>query len=215
MKRISYQLKVRQECIPEYREAHRKVWPDMLEALRRHGHSNYSIFMDPAGYLYFNLEMPDDPEKAFAAMAAEEVSARWREHMKPLFEDSERTNMVEVFHLDASKSRPPTHTRVGFLLKVRRDRIDGYKEHHRKVWPDMLAALQRNGWHNYSLYMRADGLLFGYVEVAESFERSLAGMAKEEVNVRWQALMAPYFENLDGGRPDQNMRQLAEVFHLD
>lgn len=215
MKRVSFQLKVKQDRIAEYREAHRKVWPDMLDALRKHGHKNYSIFIDPAGYLYFYLEMPDDFEKAFADMAAEGVSARWRGHMTPLFEDSQRTSMTEVFHLDAPKGRSPKHRRVGFLLKVRRDRIDGYKEHHRKVWPDMLAALQRHGWHNYSLFMRADGLMFGYVEVPDSFEKALAGMAKEEVNARWQAFMAPYFENLGGGRPDENMRQLVEAFHLD
>jgi len=215
MKRVSFQLKVRRDRIAEYRDAHRKVWPDMLDALRRHGHSNYSIFIDPSGYLYFYLEMPDDPEKAFADMAAEEVSARWREHMSPLFEDTGRTAMVEVFHLDAPKDRPPRHGRVGFLLKVRREKIDGYREHHRKVWPDMLSALRRHGWHNYSLFMRSDGLLFGYVEVAQPFERALAGMAGEEVNARWQALMGPYFENLGGGRPDQNMQELVEAFHLD
>ena len=52
--------------------------------------------------------------------------------------------------------------RVGFLLKVKADRIDEYREHHRQVWPEMLAALKRQGWHNYSLFMRPDGLLFGY-----------------------------------------------------
>ena len=44
--------------------------------------------------------------------------------------------------------------RVGFLLKVKEDRIEEYKAHHRAVWPDMLDALSRNGWHNYSLFMR-------------------------------------------------------------
>jgi L-rhamnose mutarotase len=28
----------------------------------------------------------------------------------------------------------------------------------------MLEALSRSGWHNYSLFMRADGTLFGYFE---------------------------------------------------
>ena len=34
----------------------------------------------------------------------------------------------------------------------------------------MLDALSRNGWHNYSLFMREDGLMFGYFEADESFE---------------------------------------------
>ena len=105
--------------------------------------------------------------------------------------------------------------RVGFVLKVKPDKVAEYKAHHARVWPDMLDALRRTGWRNYSLFLRPDGLLFGYVEVAESFAASLAGMAQEEVNARWQALMAPYFENLSGAHADQSMVELEEVFHLD
>ena len=105
--------------------------------------------------------------------------------------------------------------RVGFLLKVLEDRIDDYKEHHRHVSPEMLEALSRHGWHNYSLFMRPDGLMFGYVEVPDNFQVALDGMAKEDANSRWQALMEPFFESADGGRPDENMVQLQEVFHLE
>jgi len=101
------------------------------------------------------------------------------------------------------------------VLKVREDRIEEYKEHHRAVWPEMLDALQRTGWHNYSLFMREDGLLFGYFETPENFQAALDGMAREEVNARWQEFMAPYFEALGGARPDEMMVELEEVFHLD
>ena len=69
--------------------------------------------------------------------------------------------------------------RVGFLLKVREDKIPEYKAHHQNVPPDMLDALRRRGWRNYSLFMRPDGLLFGYFEADESFAASLAGMSGE------------------------------------
>jgi L-rhamnose mutarotase len=105
--------------------------------------------------------------------------------------------------------------RVGFLLKVRQDKLAEYKAHHQAVWPEMLAALRRNGWHNYSLFMRDDGLLFGYFETPESLEAAQAGMARDPVNARWQAIMAPYFENLGGLHPDQGLLELEEVFHLD
>ena len=52
--------------------------------------------------------------------------------------------------------------RIAFLLKVREDKIAEYVKHHESVWPEMLDALRRTGWHNYSLFMRDDGLLFGY-----------------------------------------------------
>jgi L-rhamnose mutarotase len=105
--------------------------------------------------------------------------------------------------------------RVAFLLKVKEDKIEEYKEHHKAVWPEMLDALRRNGWHNYSLFMREGGLLFGYFETPESFRAALDEMAREEVNARWQEFMAPYFEALGGARPDEMMVELEEVFHLD
>lgn len=105
--------------------------------------------------------------------------------------------------------------RVGFLLKVKEDKIEEYKQHHEAVWPEMLAALRRQGWHNYSLFMRADGTLFGYFEAAESFQASLDGMAQEEINSKWQEFMAPYFEGLAGAHADETMVELTEVFHLD
>jgi L-rhamnose mutarotase len=79
----------------------------------------------------------------------------------------------------------------------------------------MLDALRRHGWHNYSLFMRDDGLLFGYFEAEESLQASLEGMSKEEVNARWQAFMAPYFEALGGRHADEALVELEEVFHLD
>jgi L-rhamnose mutarotase len=104
--------------------------------------------------------------------------------------------------------------RIGFLLKVKEELIEEYKAHHQNVWPEMQEALRRHGWHNYSLFMRPDGLMFGYFEAAESFQASLDGMAKEEINAKWQEIMTPYFESASG-RPDENMAELEEVFHLD
>ncbi len=105
--------------------------------------------------------------------------------------------------------------RIGFLLKVKEDKIEEYKLHHDNVWPEMVEALQRTGWRNYSLFMREDGLLFGYFETPDSFEAALEGMAKEEVNARWQAFMAPYFEGLSGAHADESMIELEEVFHVE
>ncbi|MBB2914617.1 L-rhamnose mutarotase [Streptosporangium becharense] len=103
--------------------------------------------------------------------------------------------------------------RVCFLLKVRLERLDEYRRRHREVWPEMQEALSATGWHNYSLFLREDGLLVGYLET-DDFEAARTAMAETDVNARWQAEMAPFFESLDG-RPDEGMVALEEVFHLD
>lgn len=104
--------------------------------------------------------------------------------------------------------------RICFLLKVKPDKIEEYKARHREVWPDMQQALRETGWHNYSIFMREDGMLVGYFETPD-FDAARSGMAEREVNARWQADMAPYFEALDGQRPDESLLVLEEVFHLD
>ena len=106
--------------------------------------------------------------------------------------------------------------RVGFLLKVKQDKVEEYKKMHENVWPEMLEAMSKTGWHNYSLFIRDDGMIFGYCEVDESLQASLDATAKEEVNLRWQAKFAPFFEIPPGAaRPDQSMIEMEEYFHLD
>ena len=104
--------------------------------------------------------------------------------------------------------------RYCFLLQVRPARIVEYRERHRAVWPDMLAALRDAGWRNYSLHLRDDGLLVGYVE-CDDLAAAQAAMAATAVNTRWQAEMAPFFTGLDGRGPDESFLVLDEVFSLD
>ena len=104
--------------------------------------------------------------------------------------------------------------RYCFLLRVRPERLAEYRERHRAVWPEMLAALRDSGWSNYSLFLRDDGLLVGYVE-SDDLAAAQAAMAATEVNARWQAQMAQFFAGLDGRPPDEGFQLLDEVFHLE
>lgn len=103
--------------------------------------------------------------------------------------------------------------RVCFTLQVRRDRMAEYAERHAAVWPEMLLALRDTGWRNYSLFLRDDGLLVGYLETPD-LTAAQGGMAATEVNARWQAEMAPFFAELDVP-PDQGFLELTEIFHLE
>ena len=100
--------------------------------------------------------------------------------------------------------------RACFLLRVEPEQLDEYKARHRDVWPEMRDALREAGWGNYSLFLRDDGLLVGYVET-EDFEAAQRAMAATDVNDRWQSEMAAFF----GERADEGLVRLEEVFHLD
>jgi len=104
--------------------------------------------------------------------------------------------------------------RVCFLLKVRQEKLEEYKARHKDVWAEMRQALTETGWGNYSLYLRDDGLLVGYLETPD-FAAALKNMAARDINAKWQASMGPFFEQLDGRRPDEGMFRLEEIFHLD
>ena len=101
--------------------------------------------------------------------------------------------------------------RCCFLLQVRPERLTEYVEVHQRVWQEMREALHRTGWRNYSLFLRPeDGLVVGYFE-SDDVAAAMAAMEREEVNARWQAEMAQYFIQPDGGRA----AVLPQYFRLD
>ena len=104
--------------------------------------------------------------------------------------------------------------RYCFCMQVRTDAMAGYLLRHEAVWPEMLMALEDSGWRNYSLFLRDDGLLVGYVE-ADDLDTARAAMAALDVNARWQAEMAEFFIGIDGRPPDESFVFLDEVFHLE
>lgn len=103
--------------------------------------------------------------------------------------------------------------RVCFQLQVDPTKLDKYRARHAAVWPEMLHALASAGWHNYSIFLRDDGMLIGYFETPD-LGLALAGMASTEVNTRWQSEMSEFFLDLDGAAPDTGFLELTEVFHL-
>ena len=100
--RSAFVLKVRPERIDEYVEAHRAVWPEMLDALRAAGIRNYSIFR--SGNEVFGYFESDDLAAAGRYLDAQEVNSRWQDHMADLLEervpDSGPPPLQEVFRLD-------------------------------------------------------------------------------------------------------------------
>ena len=105
-KRVCFLLRVKPHLLDEYRERHRHVWPEMLDALRETGWSNYSLFLAPDGLLVGYLETKDFAA-ALSGMAAKEINHKWQTSMASFFEggdtaaaDEQMLPLEEVFHLD-------------------------------------------------------------------------------------------------------------------
>ncbi len=105
--------------------------------------------------------------------------------------------------------------RIGFLLKVKKEKVEEYKKHNQNIWPERLVSFRQAGWHNYPIFDHGDGLLSGYFEIELSFQAAQAKMAAREINLRRQIFVAPYFDSPDNGRPDEMILKLDEIFHLD
>jgi L-rhamnose mutarotase len=100
--RSAFVLRVRPDKVDEYLEAHRDVWPELLDALRAGGIRNYTIFR--AGNEMFGYFEADDLERAASYLERQPVSARWQDAMADLLEervpDAGPPSLEEVFRLD-------------------------------------------------------------------------------------------------------------------
>jgi len=95
---------VNPDRLDEYREAHRAVWPDLLQALRDAGWRNYSLFLREDGLLIGYAEA-DDLALAQQSVARTQVNARWQAAMAELFRskgapDEAWELIPEVFNLE-------------------------------------------------------------------------------------------------------------------
>jgi L-rhamnose mutarotase len=100
--RTGFVLHVRPDRIDDYIDAHRHVWPEMLEALRAAGLRNYTIFR--AGTSVFGYFEGDDLGAAAEYLAAQEVCARWQDTMAQLLDervpDGGPPPLEEIFRLE-------------------------------------------------------------------------------------------------------------------
>lgn len=104
MIRKAFIMSVYQDKHKEYQEKHNEIWPEMLEELRNHGASNYSIFLDEqTNQLFGYVEIED--EATWNEMDKTEINQKWWKFMEPLMETNEdfspkSKELKQIFHMD-------------------------------------------------------------------------------------------------------------------
>ena len=115
MPRVCFQLQVQPHRLDEYRERHAAVWPEMLEAIRDSGRSNYSLFLREDGLLIGYYETEDDAASQ-ARLAADPRTEAWEAEMIPFFvaldgrPDQSALQLPEIFNLETQLARSDTHS---------------------------------------------------------------------------------------------------------
>jgi L-rhamnose mutarotase len=75
-------LGVRPGYEDEYKKRHDEIWPEMIEALKDAGISNYNIFRH--GLTLFGYFETDDLEATKAKLANSAADRKWSEYMGPI-----------------------------------------------------------------------------------------------------------------------------------
>jgi L-rhamnose mutarotase len=107
--------------------------------------------------------------------------------------------------------------RFGQHLGLRPERLEEYKRHHARLWPEIAAAIHAAGIRNYSIFHH-DGDLFAYFEYVgpehELAERMQA-LARAPRMREWWDLMAPMQIPRADRKPGTWWSEMEEVFHLE
>ncbi|MCT2343487.1 L-rhamnose mutarotase [Bacillales bacterium AN1005] len=104
MIRKGFIMNVNPDKQAEYEQRHNEIWPELIDALRKHGASNYSIFLDKDTSKLFGYVEIEDEDK-WSNMPTTAINQKWWEFMEPLMETNADNSPVtiplkEVFHMD-------------------------------------------------------------------------------------------------------------------
>ena len=86
MKKYAWIWYIKEECVDEYVRMHRNPWPEIMEAHRKAGIRNYSIFRN--GLQFFYVFECDDVLRAMQYMDNDEDCKRWNEITSRMVEGS-------------------------------------------------------------------------------------------------------------------------------
>jgi len=124
---------------------------------------------------------------------------------------------VSLFACSASneKSNIEQVNRYGWVIKVKPEKLDEYKELHANPWPGVNAMIKECNIQNYSIYYR-DGLLFSYLEYTGSdFDADMKKMASDSTTQSWWELTNPCQEPIESAEEGVWWADMEEVYHLD
>jgi len=113
------------------------------------------------------------------------------------------------------KSSPEKLTRYGWVIQVKPEKLEEYKDLHANPWPGVNDMLKQCNIQNYSIYYR-DGYLFSYLEYTGSdFEADMEKMAQDSLTQEWWKLTDPCQEPVESAGEGVWWADMEEVFHLD
>ncbi len=91
-------------------------------------------------------------------------------------------------------------------------RIDGYVSTHQRIPDDLVAAFERLGIHDWTIW-RSGHRLFHLVD-CDDWDAALASLADEPADHAWQRTIGPFVEVFRDAEGGKAVAPLAEVWSL-
>ena len=94
-------LKIKDDCVDEYCQYHRNLWPELEETYKQHGIMQLSCFMDGSSlFVYLECDAEVYPN-AKDALAENEIEKKWQAIMATLSDSVfEMVEYKEVYRMD-------------------------------------------------------------------------------------------------------------------
>lgn len=104
MIRKAFLMSVNPDKHAEYQRRHDEIWPELADTLKRHGASNYNIFLSrETSQLFAYVEIEN--EERWNAIAKTDICQEWWKYMKDIMPSNPDRSpisqeLLSVFHLD-------------------------------------------------------------------------------------------------------------------
>ena len=104
MERFCFTFEIRPGTEDEYKRRHDEIWPELVDAIKGGGISNYSLFRRGTTIIAY-CECEPDAATAFGKIGEHEANARWSAWFEDIIvsltdEDGNLFVADEVWHLD-------------------------------------------------------------------------------------------------------------------
>ena len=104
MLRNAFKMKLKPGCEAEYKRRHDEIWPELAQALKEAGVSDYSIFLDEETLTLFAVQKLAEGHRA-KELPRQAIVKKWWAYMTDLMDVNPDRSPVcgplqEVFHLD-------------------------------------------------------------------------------------------------------------------
>jgi len=202
MKRACFYLRLYPGTEAEYDRRHAAIWAEQQSAIRAAGISNMSGFRRGTDVWYY-AECQPDAKTAFAKLGASKANATWNDSFRPIW-------FEEIFHANGGGAGP--FERGLFALVVHPDRLAEYDRRHAEPWPEMMRALDKAGFHNYTGFRLGSQVVY-YGEFHPDMATATGAIGATDVNRRWNTS----FQGIITTITDEsgNLLTAREIFHQD